>query len=128
MISGSFLLETLRNKENRRLQVCLLPERDDLHREISHTNSNTPQGIIYIRVLPWVSWWCCWRHFRCAQSTCCSGWKRRRLLRNYGWKKGGSWVCVFVSQHFKQDVIEIDQLCVYYSDHDLLHVKIKFKS
>ena len=32
---------------------------------------------------------------------------------------------VFASYHFKQNDLHIDQQCVYYSDHDLIHVKIK---
>ena len=42
-------------------------------------------------------------------------------------EEGGLLDPVFASHHFKQDYLHIDQQCVYYSDHDLIHVKVKIQ-
>ena len=43
-------------------------------------------------------------------------------------QKGGMIDLVFASPHFIQHIISVHQISNYYSDHDRLHVRIKFKS
>ena len=42
-------------------------------------------------------------------------------------EQGGLIDPVYASHHFTQDDLHIVQQCVYYSDHDLIHVKIKIR-
>ena len=43
-------------------------------------------------------------------------------------QQGGLLDPVFASHHFQMHEIDINQKCVYYSDHDLIHVNINFQN
>jgi hypothetical protein len=54
--------------------------------------------------------------------------KFSQLVQTATHQLGGLLDPVFISHHFKQHNVIINQLGVYYSDHDLMHVKIKLEN
>ena len=54
--------------------------------------------------------------------------KFSQLVHSATHQKGGLIDLVFVSHHFQTHEIVIHQMGIYYSDHDCIHVQIKFKT
>ena len=50
-----------------------------------------------------------------------------QLVETATHQKGGLLDPVFTSHHFNQHIVIINQQGVYYSDHDLIHLKLKLK-
>ena len=48
-----------------------------------------------------------------------------QLVQNATHQQGGLIDLVFVSHHFSKSEIIVNQIGVYYSDHDLIHVKLR---